>query len=88
MASVALLFQHRFSKVLIAATNSYAELTPWGTHQLLDPLWSTELMEFEHDGARRHGLRRRSTSLSTTLPCGGCAYASRTRTVPTTADAA
>lgn len=50
MASVALLFQHRFSKVLIAATNSYAELTPWGTHQLLDPLWSTELMEFEHDG--------------------------------------
>jgi asparagine synthetase B (glutamine-hydrolysing) len=28
MASVALLFQHRFSKVLIAATNSYAELTP------------------------------------------------------------
>ena len=50
LASVALLFQHRFRKVLIAATHSYGDLIPWGSHPLLDPLWSTELTEIEHDG--------------------------------------
>ena len=50
LASVALLFQHRFRRVLIAASNTYAELYPWGSHPLLDPLWSTELTEIEHDG--------------------------------------
>ncbi len=50
LASVALLFQHRFRKALIAATLTYAELIPWGSHPLLDPLWSTGLTEIEHDG--------------------------------------
>jgi lipid II:glycine glycyltransferase (peptidoglycan interpeptide bridge formation enzyme) len=50
LASVGLLFQHLFRKILIPATFSYAELLPWGTHPLLDPLWSTELTDFEHDG--------------------------------------
>ncbi len=50
LASVALLFQHRFHKVLIAATHSYADPMPWGSHPLLDPLWSTELTEIEHEG--------------------------------------
>jgi hypothetical protein len=50
LASVALLFQHRFRKVLIAASYTYAELTPFGSHLILDPLWSTEPMEVEHDG--------------------------------------
>jgi hypothetical protein len=49
LASIALLFQDRFRKVLIAATNTYAVLNPWGSHPLLDPLWSTELTEIEHD---------------------------------------
>jgi hypothetical protein len=50
LATVALLFQNRFRKVLIAASHSYADLMPWGSHPLLDPLWSTELTEIEHDG--------------------------------------
>ncbi len=50
MASVALLFQHRFRKALIGATYTYAELVPWGSHPMLDPLWSTGLTEIEHDG--------------------------------------
>jgi hypothetical protein len=50
LASIALLFQHRFRKVLISSNWSYADLFPWGTHPLLDPLWSTELTEIEHDG--------------------------------------
>jgi lipid II:glycine glycyltransferase (peptidoglycan interpeptide bridge formation enzyme) len=51
LASVGLLFQHLFHKVLIPATFSYADLPPWGSHPLLDPLWSTEVTDFEHDGA-------------------------------------
>jgi hypothetical protein len=51
LASVGLLFQHLFRRVLIPATFSYADLLPWGSHPLIDPLWSTELTDFEHDGA-------------------------------------
>jgi hypothetical protein len=50
LASVALLFQNRFRNVLIAASNTYTVLDPWGSHPLLDPLWSTELTEIQHDG--------------------------------------
>lgn len=50
LASIALLFQHRFRKVLIPATFDYAHLVPWGSHPLLDPMWGTERMDFEHDG--------------------------------------
>jgi hypothetical protein len=51
MASVALLFQHRFRKVLIASSHTYSRMQQWGSHMLLDPLWSTELTEIEHDGS-------------------------------------
>jgi hypothetical protein len=37
MASVALLFQQRFRKVLVASSYTHAELVPWGSHPLLDP---------------------------------------------------
>jgi hypothetical protein len=50
LSSVGLLFQHLFRKVLIPATFDYGNLFPWGSHPLLDPLWSTELVEFEHHG--------------------------------------
>ena len=50
LATVALLFQDRLGKVLIPATYTYADLLPWGSHPLLDPLWSTGLMRIEHDG--------------------------------------
>ena len=50
LASVGLLFQHLFREVLIPSGASYAELYPWGSHPLLDPLWSTDLTRFEHYG--------------------------------------
>ncbi len=50
MAIAALLFQHRFRKVLIASSHSYAALRPWGSHPMLDPLWGTESTTIEHDG--------------------------------------
>ncbi|MFN2615837.1 MAG: hypothetical protein ABR581_01800 [Thermoleophilaceae bacterium] len=51
LASVGLLFQECFREVLVPATHTYADLLPWGSHPLVDPLWSTELTEFVHHGA-------------------------------------
>lgn len=50
LATVALLFQDRLGRVLIPATFSYADLFPWGSHPMLDPLWSTEQTTIEHAG--------------------------------------
>jgi hypothetical protein len=50
LASVALLLAPQVQKVYIAASDSYATLIPWGSHPLLDPLWSTEKIELVHDG--------------------------------------
>jgi hypothetical protein len=51
LASVALLFQNRFRKVLVATSFSYADIIPNGSHPLLDPLWSTELTASSMTGA-------------------------------------
>ncbi|HEY6553433.1 MAG TPA: hypothetical protein VI669_08760 [Vicinamibacteria bacterium] len=40
-----------FPRTYLAASLHYADLCPWGTHPLLDPLWSTEGSEILHDGA-------------------------------------
>jgi len=45
-----LLYPH-FGRIFISASHTYAELAPWGSHPLLDPMWSTEGLEFVHDGA-------------------------------------
>lgn len=50
LAAVGLLLSGRFRKMFIAASRSYADLIPVGSHPLLDPLWSTETIEFVHDG--------------------------------------
>jgi hypothetical protein len=39
-----------FKKIYIPASYTYDTLFPWGTHPLLDPLWSTEGLEFVHFG--------------------------------------
>jgi hypothetical protein len=53
LASVAHLLGSRFNRVLIPATNAFKDLYPWGSHPVLDPLWSTEAVEVVHDGVLR-----------------------------------
>ncbi len=54
LASVGHLLAHRFERILIPATHSYRDLHPIGTHPLLDPLYSSERLRFEHvDSVRR-----------------------------------
>ena len=50
LASVVLLLGSQFRKVFIPASVTYAELYPWGSHPLVDPLWSTEATRIVHDG--------------------------------------
>jgi hypothetical protein len=50
LAVVALLLQGQVGRAIVPATYAYADLFPWGSHPLLDPLWSTEHLEVVHDG--------------------------------------
>ena len=38
------------SRMTIGASYSWDHLTPWGSHPLLDPLWSTDLTQIRHWG--------------------------------------
>jgi hypothetical protein len=63
LASVALALG--FSRTYVASSMTFADLIPWGTHPLLDPLWSTEATTMVHDGAearRSEKLREISRS--------------------------
>lgn len=51
LASVALSLPGIWNRCLIASSWFYGNLKPWGTHPLLDPLWSTEAVELVHHGA-------------------------------------
>lgn len=51
LASVALLLSKRYGLLLLPSTHSYADLLPWGSHALVDHLWSTEYLDIVHDGA-------------------------------------
>jgi hypothetical protein len=50
MAAVGHLLHRQFDTIYFAAPHTYANLFPCGSHPLLDPLWSTEGLEFVHDG--------------------------------------
>ena len=51
LASVGLVLAPTFRRMLVPATYSYASLISRGSHALLDPMWSTEAVEFVHEGA-------------------------------------
>jgi hypothetical protein len=55
LASTALALGGRLRRCIIPSTHAYAELLPWGSDPLLDPLWSSESLRIVHDGceARR-----------------------------------
>jgi hypothetical protein len=51
LASVGLALAGLFHTLYIPATYAFTELRPRGSHPGTDPLWSTEGLEFVHDGA-------------------------------------
>lgn len=51
LASVALALEPRYRQVMVASSDDYRELSPWGSHVLTDPLLSTGTLKIIHDGA-------------------------------------
>ena len=47
----ALALSRGMKRLLVPSTFSYGQLIPWGSHPLLDELWSIESMEVIHHGA-------------------------------------
>jgi hypothetical protein len=58
MVSVGHLLSEHFSRFYIAAAHSQDELLPAGSHPRIDPLWSTERLEFIHDGVEATRLEK------------------------------
>jgi hypothetical protein len=58
LGAVALLLSPLFSRVYIPSSHDYSQLVPWGTHPLVDPLWSTDDLEVVHDGCEATRLEK------------------------------
>ncbi len=50
LAAVGHVLGASLAKVLVPASYAYEQLYPWGSHPLLDPLWSSERLALVHDG--------------------------------------
>jgi hypothetical protein len=66
LASVGHLFTGRVGTILIPSTHMLRDLFPWGSHPLVDPLWSSESLRFVHDAA--HLTRVEKTALVADSP--------------------
>ncbi len=64
LAAVGLLFENNLKKIFIPGSVRKDELFPYGTHPLLDPLWSTEKINFIHDGTEYNRLGKIINSIS------------------------
>ncbi|MDB5082785.1 MAG: hypothetical protein JWP00_4709 [Chloroflexi bacterium] len=53
MCALAQLLSSQFHTFYFASTQTYSRLTPWGSHPLSDPLWSTEDFEIIHHGSSK-----------------------------------
>lgn len=50
--------------VLVPATHTYQHVFPWGTHPLLDPLWSDRFVTFVTDGCEATRYRKISLQIA------------------------
>jgi hypothetical protein len=58
LAAVGLALQGMFRKIYISSGSTYNDLGPAGNHPLTDPLWSTEICTFMHDGLEATRLEK------------------------------
>src|SRR5215213_7692152 len=75
MTSIALALGPGLRRVSIAASTTYDKLYPWGSHPVLDPLWSTEGLNVVHDGCEMNSIDKTRViaesllALETLRPC-------------------
>ena len=58
LAAIAHAFVARLSVASIASTYDFANLEPWGSHPLLDPLYSTTSLQIRHENAALSRLEK------------------------------
>ena len=58
LAAIAHAFAPRLSYASIASTYDFANLEPWGSHPLLDPLYSTTYLKVRHENAALSRLEK------------------------------
>ena len=58
LAAIAHAFAPRLSVASIASTYDFANLEPWGSHPLLDPLYSTSSLQVRHENAALSRLEK------------------------------
>ena len=58
LAAIGLACGGLFREVMIPSSFAQEQLHPWGSHPLLDPLWSTESTAVVHDGCEISRLRK------------------------------
>lgn len=58
MAAMAILMSARNPRFYFAATHSYSDMFPWGSHPLLDHFWSNDNLEIIHHGAEATRLQK------------------------------
>ncbi|MGH2616076.1 MAG: hypothetical protein ACRDJC_12610, partial [Thermomicrobiales bacterium] len=79
LVGVALALGAGLRRVQIAASTTYDKLYPWGSHPVLDRLWSTETLAVVHDGCEMNTIdktryiaeSRPGLVLETLRPCAG-----------------
>lgn len=94
LAAIGHLLSSSFHRIYIPSSYSYSNLFPWGSHPILDPLWSSDTLEFIHDGCEAtrvkkvaliskydialHSLRVCWTNPDSVYNCGKCEKCTRT----------
>jgi hypothetical protein len=58
LAGIGHALSEHFRKIYIAATHTYSDLIPMGSHPILDPLWRSEALEFVHDGCEADRMEK------------------------------
>lgn len=51
LAFIGLMLERRYGEIVLGSTYPYGALSPWGSHPLVDPLFSTSGVTIVHDGA-------------------------------------
>ncbi|QHG15279.1 hypothetical protein A6V25_30810 [Nostoc sp. ATCC 53789] len=58
LAAIGLCLTGKISEVFIPSSRPYSYLEPWGSHPLLDPLWSTQNLTLIHDGCESNRIEK------------------------------
>ena len=58
LATIGHLLAPAFERLYIASSFHYRDLFPWGSHPLLDPLWSSDMLEFIHHGCEARRIEK------------------------------